>query len=74
MVIWLSSERIPQALNELRAIDLWGRSTLTHAVLSGNELLFDAALGAIRSEVEDEEVGISPMSYSACVVLATADT
>lgn len=45
-----------EALNELRAIDLWGRSTLTHAVLSGNELLFDAALGAIRSEVEDEEV------------------
>lgn len=37
-------------------MDLWGRSVLTHAVLSGNGQMFEAVLGAVRDVVKDEEV------------------
>lgn len=48
--------RLPQVLEQLKAIDLWGRSVLTHALLSGHEKMFEAAYGAIRDDVPDEQV------------------
>ena len=45
-----------KVLDELRAIDLWGRSVLTHALLSGHEHMFEAVLTAVRDDIPDEEV------------------
>ncbi|CAN0466825.1 unnamed protein product [Laminaria digitata] len=45
-----------KVLKELKATDLWGRNVLTHALLSGHKLMFEAALGAVRDIVTDEEV------------------
>ncbi|CAN0000438.1 unnamed protein product, partial [Hapterophycus canaliculatus] len=45
-----------QVLEQLKAIDLWGRSVLTHALLSGHEMMFEAAYGAVRDDVQDEQV------------------
>ncbi|CAM9561820.1 unnamed protein product, partial [Ectocarpus sp. 8 AP-2014] len=46
-----------EVLQQLKAVDLWGRSVLTHALLSGHELMFEAAYGAIRDVLQDELVG-----------------
>ena len=48
----------PQVLHQLKAIDLWGRSVLTHALLSGHEMMFEAAYGAVRDDVNDEQVRV----------------
>ncbi|CAN0202160.1 unnamed protein product, partial [Ectocarpus sp. 12 AP-2014] len=45
-----------EVLQQLKAVDLWGRSVLTHALLSGHELMFEAAYGAIRDVLQDELV------------------
>lgn len=45
------------------AKDSWGRTILTHAVLSGRVEVFDAAFYALREEVLDYEVGLrSPLT------------
>ncbi|CAM9983964.1 unnamed protein product, partial [Scytosiphon promiscuus] len=45
-----------EVLEQLKAIDLWGRSVLTHALLSGHEMMFEAAYGAVRDDIQDEQV------------------
>lgn len=45
-----------QVREQLKIKDLLGRSILTHAVMSGHEQLFEAALHALRDEVLDDEV------------------
>eukprot|EP00903_Cladosiphon_okamuranus_P019556 g17986.t1 len=45
-----------EVLQQLKAVDLWGRSVLTHALLSGHEMMFEAAYGAVRDDVIDEQV------------------
>ena len=37
--------------------DSWGRTILTHAVLSGRGQVFDAAFNAMREHILDSEVG-----------------
>lgn len=49
---------------ELRGRDIWGRSVLTHALLSGNGLMFEAALGSVRDELRDEEVGLALQQHT----------
>lgn len=44
-------------MQQLKAVDLWGRSVLTHALLSGHAMMFEAAYGAVRDDVNDEQVG-----------------
>lgn len=57
--VLLLSSNLPrlQVLEQLKAVDLWGRSVLTHALLSGHEMMFEAAYGAVRDEIQDEQVG-----------------
>ncbi|CBJ30072.1 Kinase, NEK [Ectocarpus siliculosus] len=45
-----------EVLQQLKAVDLWGRSVLTHALLSGHEMMFEAAYGAVRDVLQDELV------------------
>lgn len=45
---------------QLKATDAWGRSLLTHAVLSGRVAVFDAVLYAAREKILDDEVGAVP--------------
>ena len=45
-----------KVLDELRAIDLWRRNLLTHALLSGHGHMFEAVLTAVRDDIPDEEV------------------
>lgn len=45
-----------QVRDQLTALDLFGRSTITHAVQSGNLQLFEACLTAVRDDVIDAEV------------------
>ena len=41
---------------QLKATDAWGRSLLTHAVLSGRVAVFDAVFYAAREKILDDEV------------------
>lgn len=51
-------------MQQLKAVDLWGRSVLTHALLSGHELMFEAAYGAIRDVLQDELVSLCATNRS----------
>ena len=48
---------VRQIRGQLRLKDSWGRSLLTHAVLSGHVQVFDAAFNAMRENILDPEVG-----------------
>lgn len=50
-VRWLAQVR-----EQLKATDAWGRSLLTHAVLSGCVAVFDAVFHAAREKILDDEV------------------
>lgn len=47
---------VRQIREQLRKKDSWGRTILTHAVLSGRLQVFDAAFNAMREHILDSEV------------------
>eukprot|EP00752_Nemacystus_decipiens_P002733 g2552.t1 len=55
---WLVKEVLwkEQVREQLKATDAWGRSLLTHAVLSGRVVVFDAVFYAARETLLDDEV------------------
>lgn len=57
-----------QVHEQLKAKDSWGRTILTHAVLSGCVEVFDAAFFALREEILDYEVG-PRLPLIACIMM-----
>lgn len=44
----------------LAATDSWGRTLISHGILSGNPQVFEVAIEAVRADVLDEEVRTRP--------------
>lgn len=59
---------VRQIREQLRKKDYWGRTVLTHAVLSGRVQVFDAAFNAMREHILDSEVRTqtSPCEPTSC--------
>lgn len=41
----------------LKARDSWGRTVISHSILSGSPQVFEVALAIVREKVLEEEVG-----------------
>lgn len=55
-IVTLSVALARQAREMLMAKDLWGRSLISHGILSGNPKVFEVAIKATRADVLEEEV------------------
>lgn len=47
----------------LTAKDSWGRTLISHGILSGNPQVFEVAVEAVRADVLDEEVKTNRNAY-----------